>query len=82
MSILRAARKAMLKYLQEVKTATTPRGFDFREELMLWNFEEPDTWKKWDCICDEDMGGLSLAAFKPNGKGRLPDDPTLPCSDC
>lgn len=69
MSILRAAGRAWKKYVADVKKATTPRAFDYREQLMLWNFSEEDTLKKWDCISDEEMGGKSFARFEPNGKG-------------
>ena len=70
MSIFRAARKALGKYVSEVKRVTTPRPFDFREELMLWNFAEEDT-AKWDCISDTDITGFSSAEFQPNRKGNI-----------
>lgn len=70
MSFLRGARRALQKYVADVKKATTPRTFDYREELMLWNFVEEDEWKNWDCISDEDIGGSSTASIKPNGKGK------------
>ena len=66
---LRSAKKALEKYIADVKKATTPRGFDFRDELMLWNFTQEDTWKSWDCISDKDVKGNSIAQFEPNGKG-------------
>ena len=68
--MLQAARRALLRYLSEVKRATTPRPYDFREELMLWDFTEDVALTRWDCICDEDVHGQSTAALEPNGKGK------------
>ena len=67
--MFRAARKALQKYVSEVKRVTTPRPFDFREELMLWNFEEDSA--KWDCISDTDIRGFSTAQFQANRKGMF-----------
>ena len=68
--MLQAARQALFKYLSEVKRATTPRPYDFGEELMLWDFTKDGTLTQWDCICDEDVRGHSTAALEQNGKGR------------
>ncbi len=67
--VLQTARKAFGRYLGGIKKATAPYGFDYRKELMLWNFTDEDTLKKWDCICDDEVGGKSNAQFEPNGKG-------------
>lgn len=81
-SIVRAAKKAWGKYVADVKRATTPRAFDYREELMLWDFTEEGTLDRWDCISDKDIGGHSLAQFQPNGRGSynytITAPPTLP----
>ncbi len=68
MSFFRGAKKALERYVAEVKRATTPRPFDFREELMLWNFTEEHT-AKWDCTSDSEIRGFSNAEFRPNRKG-------------
>ena len=70
MSFLRAARRVVGKYVSEVKRATTPGAFDYREEQMLWDFAEEETLQRWDCISDHDMHGHSVAKFEPNGKGN------------
>ena len=70
MSILRGASKAWWRYVAEVKRATSLKGFDYREEKMLWDFAEEGTIEQWDCISDEDLHGHSIAKFEPNGKGN------------
>ena len=67
--MFRGAKKALERYLAEVKRVTTPRPFDFREELMLWDFTKEET-NNWDCISDNDIKGFSNAQFQPNRKGR------------
>lgn len=62
-------RRAVWRYLREVKDATTPRAADFKEHKLLWDFRDEEILRKWSCISDEDVGGLSKAKFKPNGKG-------------
>ena len=68
--MLQSARRALFRYLSEVKRATTPRPYDFRDELMLWDFTEDGALTRWDCICDVDVHGHSTAALEPNGKGN------------
>lgn len=68
-TMLQAARKALSRYLAEVKLATTPRIYDFREEMMLWDFTKDDVLARWDCICDKDVHGHSMADLESNGKG-------------
>ena len=63
--MLRAARR----YVREVRKATSLRSYDVREELVLWDFRQPDALRDWDCICDRDIGGYSSASLEPNGKG-------------
>lgn len=67
--MLHAARKALSRYLVEVRRATTPRSYDFRDEVMLWDFTKDEVLGSWDCICDEDVHGHSMATLKSNGKG-------------
>ena len=69
MSIIRAAGRAWRKYLADVKKATTPSEFDYREQLVLWDFAEEDTLDQWECISDQDLHGHSMARLEPNGKG-------------
>ena len=69
--MLQAARKALTRYLTEVKRATTPRSYDLKEEMMLWDFTKDEVLAYWDCICDEDVHGHSTAALKSNGKGLV-----------
>lgn len=69
MSFLRSAGKALGKYVADVKKATTPAAFDYREQQMLWDFAEEDTLEQWECISDKDMHGLSMARLEHNGKG-------------
>lgn len=68
--MLRAAGRAVKKFLEDVQKATTPRGY-FHEELMLWDFTKEESLQKWVCICDKDIDGLSTASLESNGKGRL-----------
>ena len=70
--MLQAARRAISRYLSEVKRATTPRPDYLKEELVLWDFTEEDILSRWDCICDEDIHGHSTAALQFNGKGAIP----------
>ena len=58
-----------MKYVADVKKASQPRAFDYRESIMLWNFSDPETVNKWDCISDKDINGYSNAHFGPNRKG-------------
>ena len=67
--------RAVQKYLKEVKRATTPRGIEHTEKLLLWDFTKEETLRQWSCTCDEEVKGLSRARFEPNGKG----DPLINC---
>ena len=62
---------ALERWVGEVKRATTPQKFFYRGELMLWDFSEQETWEKWDCLSDTDIGGYSNAHFGPNKKGTF-----------
>lgn len=73
MSFLRSASKAIGKYVAEVKKATTPAAFDYREQKVLWDFAEEDTLEQWECISDRDMHGHSMARLQHNGKGDVQD---------
>ena len=68
--MLQAGLRALKKYIQEVKVATTPRGLDLRKTTMLWDFTKEETIREWTYIDDkEDVEGQSEATFGPNGKG-------------
>lgn len=67
--MLHAVRQAAKRFASQVKLASTPRGYSFRQELLLWNFTDDTTVGNWDCICDVDIGGQSLATLCPNGIG-------------
>ena len=71
MSIIRAAKKAFEKYVADVKKATTPRAYNFKEDMMLWNFTQENTLREWECISDKDIHGHSVAQFEPNGEGKM-----------
>lgn len=61
--------RAVQRYVKEVKRATTPRGIEFTEKLLLWDFKKEETLHEWSCTSDEEVKGLSKATFEPNGKG-------------
>lgn len=65
--MLRAARR----FIEEVRRASTPRAYDYREQLVLWDFRSEGSLQQWDCLCDGDEKGFSRAVLEPNGKGSL-----------
>ena len=64
--MLRAARR----FITEAKRASTPRKYDYREELVLWDFRREGVLQEWSCLCDSDIKGHSRAVLEPNGKGQ------------
>ncbi len=64
--------RALQRYVAEVKHATSLRGYDFLQELVLFDFTKEDALNQWECISDKDIGGQSHAALQPNGQGLLP----------
>ena len=68
--MLKAAQRAVKKYIQGVKAATTPRGLDLRKTQIIWDFRKDETIRDWVYLDDKkDAEGLSEATFGPNGKG-------------
>ena len=63
--MLRAARR----FIAEVRRASTPRAYDHREQLVLWDFRREGALQQWACLCDRDVKGFSRAVLEPNGKG-------------
>lgn len=69
--MIRSLKRALQQYVSEVKHATTPRGYSFLEELVLFDFTKEGALEQWDCISDRDVGGGSHATLQPNGKGLV-----------
>ena len=69
--MLRGAKKALSRYIEEVKRATALRHYDYREAKVLWDFTKDNTLAGWDCICDQDIHGKSTALLENNGKGAF-----------
>ena len=70
-SMLHAVRQAAKKFVSQVKHASTPRGYSFKQELILWDFTNTGTIDAWDCMSDRDIGGQSFSSLQPNGKGAF-----------
>jgi len=66
---MNSLKRALQKYLAEVKTVNTPRGYSFLQELVLFDFTKPGSVANWDCVSDSDTGGKSNCSLKSNGKG-------------
>ena len=67
--MLQSMQRALQRYLAEVRHATTPRGYSFSQELVLFDFTKEEVLNQWDCISDKDVGGRSHANLGINGKG-------------
>ena len=61
--------RAVRSFLGQVQKATSLRGYDVREELVLWDFRQTEVMNEWSCIGDKDIGGYSEVLLQPNGKG-------------
>lgn len=61
--------RVVRSFLGQVQKATSLRGYDVREELVLWDFRQTETLNEWSCIGDKDIGGYSEVVLQPNGKG-------------
>ena len=69
--MLGSLKRAVQRYLAEVKHATTPRGYSFFQELVLFDFTKEGAVEKWDCISDKDIGGGSHSSLQLNGRGLV-----------
>ncbi len=64
-------RRALFKYIADVKKATTPGSFKLTDDLILWDFTKIDSLKHWTCRSDEEIGGHSRGKLEPNVEGLL-----------
>lgn len=51
------------------KQVLRAQSYELSEELVLWDFRQPDSLREWNCISDKDIGGYSSVSLGPNGKG-------------
>ncbi len=69
--MLQSMQRALQRYVAEVRHATTPRGYSFSHNLVLFDFTKEEVLTEWDCISDKDVGGRSHANLGINGKGLV-----------
>ena len=69
--MLQSMQRALQRYVAEVRHATTPRGYSFSHNLVLFDFTKEEVLTEWDCISDKDVGGRSHANLEINGKGLV-----------